>query len=125
MTLDVELDRRLLAAARDVCLRFPEAVEKTTWGHPTFRVRNRIFASFGASDDRPPTHTMTMKAAPGEQKMLLAVGEPFFYPKYVGSKGWIGVTIDTETDWDEISELAEESYRAIAPKTLVKQLGTH
>ncbi len=112
----------LVAAARDVCLRFPDAAEHTTWGHPTFRVRKKIFATFGVSEDEPPVHTMAMKAAPGEQRMLLAVGAPFFYPKYIGSKGWIGVVVGDDTDWVEIAELVEESYRAIAPKTLVRRL---
>jgi predicted DNA-binding protein (MmcQ/YjbR family) len=112
----------LLAAVRDVCLRFPEAAEHTTWGHPTFRVRNKIFATFGVSEEEPPRHTMAMKAAPGEQQMLLAVGAPFFTPKYVGSKGWIGIVVDGDTDWEEIGELVEESYRVVAPKILVRRL---
>ena len=29
---------------RAICLALPEAVEKETWGDPTFRVRDRIFA---------------------------------------------------------------------------------
>ncbi|RMH79016.1 MAG: MmcQ/YjbR family DNA-binding protein, partial [Actinomyces sp.] len=96
--------------AREVCLAFPEAIEKTTWGHPTFRVRDRIFASF-AVDEESGRATMTMKAPPGEQEVLLAVGHPFFLPRYVGSKGWIGVVVDSGTDWSEIAELVEESYR--------------
>ena len=114
----------LLPAARAVCLAFPEAEERITWGHPTFRVRDRIFASFGPTDDDPPRHVMTMKTAPGEQEMLLAVGDPFFYPKYVGSKGWIGIFVDESTDWAEVAELVEDSYRTIAPKTLVAVLDT-
>ena len=29
--------------ARRLALSFPEAVEKETWGHPTFRVRDKMF----------------------------------------------------------------------------------
>ena len=106
---------------RAVCLAFPEATEKKTWGHPTFRVRDKIFASLGVAeeDDLP---VMTMKAAPGEQESLLAEGHPFFYPKYVGSKGWIGIVLTDDTDWAEIDELVEESFRVIAPKRLVARL---
>ena len=30
-----------LGAIRDIALGFPEATEKETWGHPTFRVRDK------------------------------------------------------------------------------------
>lgn len=109
-----------LDAARRICLDFPDAHEEETWGHPTFRVRSKIFAGMGRDDDGRVT--MSMKAAAGEQASLIATGHPFFMPKYVGSKGWVGVVIDDATDWEEIAELIDDSYRAIAPGTLVKQL---
>lgn len=123
----------LLAQARAIALELPEATEVETWGHPTFRVRNKIFAGIGASDGQGSTSfspdeigerviTMTMKAAPGEQESLLASGPPFFRPKYVGQRGWIGIIVDDETDWAEVEELVLDSYCAIAPKTLAKRL---
>ena len=117
----VGLPAEIHEKVRAVCLVFPEATEKKTWGHPTFRVRDKIFASLGiAEEDDVPV--MTMKAAPGEQESLLAEGHPFFYPKYVGSKGWIGIVLTDDTDWAEIDELVEESYRMIAPKSLRDRL---
>ncbi len=113
-------DSALLGRIRKLCLALPEAAEKETWGHPTFRVRDKIFVGAGTGDDG--TVTMSMKAAPGEQEALLAIGAPFFYPQYVGSKGWIGVAVDEATDWTEMAELIEESYREIAPKRLAAQL---
>lgn len=110
-----------LRAIRDIALAFPEATEKQTWGHPTFRVRDKIFVSYGTDDDGHSV--VTMKAAPGEQESLLAEGDPFFSPKYVGAKGWIGVRIDEETDWREIAELVVDSYREIAPKSLSVGIG--
>ncbi len=100
----------------------PESSEKETWGHPTFRVRDKIFTSFGESEGDEPTTVVTMKAAPGEQEPILAEGHPFFLPKYVGSKGWIGIVLDDATDWTEIAEFVEDSYRQIAPKGLAAQL---
>ncbi len=108
-------------AIRDIALGFPEAEEKETWGHPTFRVRDKIFVGFGTDDDGRPS--LTMKAAPGEQESLLSEGHPFFLPKYVGSRGWIGVHVDDETDWRMIGELVVDSYREIAPKSLAVSIG--
>jgi len=127
-TNDIPAD--LLKSARTICLALPEALEKETWDHPTFRVRDKIFAGVGSADNDifaegqtdAPVVTMSMKAAPGEQESLLAQGSPFFKPKYVGSKGWIGVVIDENTDWGEVAELVRDSYIAIAPKKLSKDL---
>lgn len=109
----------LLERVRRICLGLPEAAEKETWGHPTFRVRDKIFAGLGGADDDGRTvTTMSMKAAPGEQDSLLAQGHPFFRPSYVGHRGWIGLVIDDDTDWDEVRELVQDSYVTIAPKRL-------
>ena len=105
---------------RAVCLAFPEAAEKATWGKATFGVRDKIFAMAGASDDR---QRMCCKARPGLQTALVE-GDPqrFFIPPYVGPKGWVGVYLDNSTDWDELADLIEESYRMTAPKRLAALL---
>ena len=109
-----------IESLRKICLSFPEAVEKETWGHPTFRVNDKMFVACSSDGESSPT--MTAKAPPGEQDLLLASGDHFFYPAYVGSKGWIGLRLDSSTDWDEVREIVEDSYRLIAPKRLVKAL---
>jgi hypothetical protein len=66
-----------------------------------------------------------MKAPKGVQGILIGSDpERFFFPKYVGPKGWVGVRLElpTEPDWDELGEMMMESYCLTAPKTLVKQV---
>ena len=112
---------RALGRLRRICLALPEAVEIETWGHPTFRVRNKIFVGCGAGEDGRPQ--MSCKAPPGEQQALVASNpERFFVPAYVGSKGWVGVYLEGAVDWVEVTELVEESYRLTAPKRLVALL---
>ena len=48
--------------------------------------------------------------------------ERFFVPPYVGHRGWIGVKLDVDPDWEEIAGILEDAYRLVAPKTLVKKL---
>jgi hypothetical protein len=48
--------------------------------------------------------------------------ERFFRPPYVGGRGWLGVRLDVEVDWDEIAGICEEAYRVIAPRKLVAEL---
>src|SRR5207245_1287275 len=93
-----------------------EAVEQPFGGHtaPSFRVGGKLFVTI--SEDRT---VMTCKAPPGvQQAMVGSDARRFFVPAYVGHKGWIGVRLDVEQDWDEIAELIEDSYRLIAPKRL-------
>jgi hypothetical protein len=43
----------------------------------------------------------------------------FFRPPYVGHRGWLGVRIDLDPDWDELAEIVRDAYRCVAPKTLL------
>ena len=112
---------KVIERVRRVCLALPEAKEIETWGHPTFRVRDKIFVGCGVSADGPVQ--ITCKAPPGEQAALVS-SDParFFVPAYVGSRGWVGVRLVGTIDWSEIGELVEESYRMTAPKRLVALL---
>ena len=113
-----DVPKKFLNKMRKIALAMPEAVEKETWGHPTFRIRDKIFGGIGASenDDGELVITTSFKAAAGEQESLLAEGHPFFRPMYVGNRGWVGMVIDDDTDWEALAELVEDSFRAIAPK---------
>lgn len=109
-----------LERVRSLCLALPEAVEKPFGGHtaPSFRIRDKLFVM--TSEDGL---TMTMKAPPGEQEALVAAApEHYFVPPYVGHKGWVGVRLGDDLDWEEVAELIEESYRMTAPKRLVAEL---
>jgi predicted DNA-binding protein (MmcQ/YjbR family) len=104
---------------RTICLSLPEAFEVEAWAHPTFRVgsgRGKIFCT--AADDGS---TATVKADPLEREALLAQGEPYYLPPYVGHKGWLGVRTDGGR-WEEIAELIATSYCLIAPKRLAEQV---
>jgi hypothetical protein len=62
-------------------------------------------------------------AAPGVQDELIT-SEPdrFFRPPYVGGRGWLGLRLDGELDWDEIAIVCEDAFRAVASKKLVAAL---
>jgi predicted DNA-binding protein (MmcQ/YjbR family) len=106
---------------RRLCLALPEAYEEETWGEATFRVRRKNFVV--ASDDAGRT-SASLKAGPGEQEALLTHGDPYYFPPYVGSKGWVGIDLRSRVvDWVEVGELVTESYRLVAPKRLSALLG--
>lgn len=101
---------------RRACLALPEAEERETWGHPTFRVREKMFAAAGGE---PGEETASFKADPDERRALLDQGEPWFVPAYVGRYGWLGVRLVPAVDPDELAELLTTSWRLTAPKRLV------
>jgi predicted DNA-binding protein (MmcQ/YjbR family) len=66
--------------------------------------------------------SITTKADPMEREALLAQGDPFYFPPYVGAKGWVGVTLGRGSDWEEVSELIATGYCLVAPKRLAAQV---
>lgn len=105
-----------LSRLRGLCLALPEATEKETWDAPTFRVRDRIFAMVHQVNG---TASFWCKAPRGAQTILVeAAPDRFFVPPYVGHKGWIGVWLTAEVDWDEADGLVRRSYGMTAPKRL-------
>lgn len=108
----------LMAAARAVCLKLPEATEHENTLGVNFRVGRRIFANVFSMED-PSGRRVTMlvcNADPAEREVLRAVGHPFFIPG--AGRDRIGVLLDGDTDWDEVAELVTESYLLLAPKRL-------
>ena len=114
---------RALTRLRKLCLALPEATEKEAWGSPTFRVRDKLFAHYLNDHHGDGRVALWCKAPVGDQDVLVE-SDPkvFFVPPYVGHKGWIGVRLDRDPDWDEVAELLEESYRMTAPKRLLALL---
>ncbi|MGK7867456.1 MmcQ/YjbR family DNA-binding protein [Falsiroseomonas sp. E2-1-a20] len=111
---------RAIARLRRICLALPEAAEVETWDHPTFRVRNRIFAMVQTAEDGPAAW---FKAPPGSQQLLLeAAPERFFRPPYLGHRGWVALRLEGSTDWAEAAALVRRSYRLVAPRRLAGQV---
>jgi hypothetical protein len=99
---------------RQVVRSLPEAEERETWGHPTFRVRGKMFATL--SDDG---RQATVKATREEQTALIAAApETFGIPAYVGRHGWVSIQLAT-VDPAELGELLVEAWRQTAPRRLV------
>ena len=103
---------RLVDRLRGICLRFPETVEVAAWGRPTFRAGKRMFAVAGSSMERP--YSVVFKPDPLERFALLE--DPrFFSPPYYGPSGWLALDFDPPgTDWVELAELLQTSYRQVA-----------
>jgi len=105
------------AEVRALCLSLPEVTEKATWGdettpgHPTFRVRDKIFLIMGG-DERGGT----IKTSPGEQAELIsAFPEAARFAAYVGRFGWVDVEFAAIPD-EILRKTLEGAWARTAPK---------
>lgn len=99
---------------REFALAMPEAVELETWGHPTFRVRDKIFASTSADGV-----VAIIRASKDELAELMATNPEIYDPAdYFGRFGWVRAQL-AAADPEEIRELVVEGWRKAAPKRLV------
>ncbi len=116
-----------LAELREICLGLPDATEVESHGRPTFRTR-KIFAVYGAttkgggSEGLRYPYSVLFLPDPAEAELLLR-DERFFVPAYYGPYGWLGFDLaGGPTDWLEVRELVETSYRNTAPARSVRRL---
>lgn len=113
-----------LERMRALCLAFPETNERPSHGAPTFFVRDKkTFVMFLDDHHGDGRLAIWCAAGPGVQATLVdEEPERFFVPPYVGHRGWLGVRLDIDPDWDELAGIVEDAYRLIAPKQLVARL---
>jgi predicted DNA-binding protein (MmcQ/YjbR family) len=106
-----------LGRVRALALAFPDAAEKISHGHPAF-FTTKVFAYYGGSVKvdgvyRQHEHSVLVLVDAGERVALLEQAR-CYVPAYLGGSGWVGVDLDADTDWDEIGELVDASYRRTA-----------
>ena len=113
-----------LERVRQLCLALPETTERLSHGAPTFFVRDKkTFVTFMDNHHGDGRLAIWCHAPLGMQEMLVEQDpERFFVPPYVGHRGWVGVRLERNADWDEVADLIEDAYRMVAPKRLVAQL---
>jgi hypothetical protein len=113
-----------LTQVRTACLALPEVTERLSHGCPTFFVRDKkTFVMFVNNHHGDQIVGIWCSAPPGTQEQLIRE-EParFFYPPYVGYRGWIGVRLDVDPDWDELAGIVTDGYCTVAPKSLVARV---
>jgi hypothetical protein len=113
-----------LGRVREICLGLPEVTERLSHSAPTFFVRDKkTFVMFQDDHHSDGILGLWCAAAPGVQQELVgSEPERFYRPAYVGHRGWVGVRLDVEVDWDEVAVICTDAYRCVAPKALVARL---
>lgn len=107
-----------LVRIRELATSLPNAGEKVSHGRPAFFTK-KVFAYYGGSlraDGEWIQHPQSIVVQPDEgDRRALLEDDRAYVPAYLGPSGWIGIDLDTSTDWLEIAELLDASYRLTAP----------
>ena len=120
-----DADDPLLERVRGLALALPEAEERISHGRPWFAVAGRpAFAVYG-SGTRGPDKVMHPHAVvvhvDDDERPAREQDPRFFVPAYLGPRGWLGIDVDRPgTDWAEIAELLDASWRRTAPARLLR-----
>ena len=99
-------------------LSLPEAWVDNPWGDRVVKVRKKIFVFLGHPDGDAPG--LSVKLTESHEHALTVPGAaPTGYG--MGKAGWVSMPIG-ELEGDLLEEWVEESFRNVAPKTLLKLL---
>lgn len=104
---------------RSLALSLPGAEEKSHFGKPDFRVRDRIFATLSQDD-----HAV-VKLTPDQQEMVVGSEPAVFMPVNGGwgRQGWTRVLFAT-ADEPTLKSALLTAWRNVAPASLRKKLET-
>jgi predicted DNA-binding protein (MmcQ/YjbR family) len=104
----------VLEKLRSICMALPDATEAVTFGHPTFKVKNKTFA--------------VLETYKGDLSICLKVGrkfqdifeaDPRFYrTPYIGKHGWVSLKVHAAPlNWTEIKALVNQSWKLVLNPT--------
>ena len=112
---------RFCDSAEEFALGLPEAWPDTPWGDRVVKVRKKIFLFVSGPDAERPVITVKV---PESRDHALSFEDAFPTRYGLGKHGWVTIFVDAVPDEERevLIDFVEESYRAVAPKTLVKQL---
>jgi hypothetical protein len=105
-----------LAAARELALALPEAVEQDHHGLPSFRVRGKIFATV------PDDGHLRVMVDEGEIRACVAQDPAAFAEFWWGRKLSCVVVDLGVVEREQLGELLADAWRRKAPRTLVRAL---
>lgn len=102
-------------------MTYPETREDHPWGETAVKVRDKAFLFLGKSG----TVSFSVKLpASADFALQFPFAEPTHYG--LGKHGWVTITLTKgdELPMDVLKKFIDESFRAVAPKTLIRSLET-
>jgi hypothetical protein len=111
------MEQRMVDAqtVRHLALALPEAEEHEHRGHPSFRVKGKIFATLWPEEQRA-----VLKLAPAEQSAFVMLDPQAFspVPGGWGNQGWTNVQL-MAAEPAHFADALRTAWRQVAPKRLL------
>ena len=112
--------RQIRAKLREFALSLPETHEDLPWGERVVKVKKKVFVFLGRDMD---THFGLGVKLPSSNKSALTL--PFVEPTGygLGKSGWVSARFEASAkpSFEQLREWVQESYCAVAPKSLATQ----
>lgn len=112
--------KRAEAELLKFALGYPETHEDSPWGERVAKVKKKVFVFFHVPSD---SLHVTLKLP---QSATIALSLPFVAPTGygLGKSGWVTATFGPKQalPLPMLKQWIDESYRAVAPKKLVREL---
>ena len=103
---------------RKRAMTYPHVTEEFPWGESAFKVKGKTFVFMREEKDAV---SFSVKLPQSRDFALdLPGSEPTHYG--MGAKGWVTLNPTKKIPNDVLYSLIDESYRAVAPKTVIKEL---
>jgi hypothetical protein len=107
-----------LELVRAICMALPETSERLSHGEPTFFVGKKVYTMFANNHHNDGRIAVWLPTPPGFQAGLIeSAPEIYFWPPYVGVRGWVGIVLDRIQDAD-LQFHIRVAWELIAPRRL-------
>ncbi len=96
----------------------PRCRQEAAWTGTRWRVGGATVAHVFGGEDQ--VFRITFRGEPDEVAAFEHLGHPYFRSGWGGNV--IGLVLDDDTDWEELTELLTDSYCLQAPASLAEQV---
>lgn len=103
---------------RAILTAFPRCTEEAAWVGVRWRVGSATVAHVFGGEDQ--LFRITFRAEPEEVMAFRHLGDPYFKAGWGGNV--VGLLLDDDTDWTELTELLTDSYCLQAPESLAARV---
>ena len=121
MSAHAEPPHEVVDRVRAICAHLLDAREHEAWTGTSWRIGGTTFAHVvQIAGGRPPAYAkafatdgpatvVTFQAPPEDRYALSSAGHPYHLPPW--RPGIVGVVIEATTDWSDLADRIEDSYR--------------
>jgi hypothetical protein len=103
----------------------PDVEERISHGQPTFFVAGKQFAQFRDDHHGDGRTVVCVRTGGDDEQAMLIEAAPDVYsrPAYLGSSGWVAITLTGDVDWALVDDRIARSWELAAPRALLEAGG--